>query len=154
MRNILFRGFHNDENGEQKAFVNGEWVKGFWIHGNLLIDNDKHFYIMPFENVDYDFGYLDACKLFKVIYRTVCQYTGLKDKNGKKIFEGDIIDISDCEYIPHWINETKIKVQWDIERAGFDPFCEDAIDCREYVSADEVEVIGNIFENPELIEGV
>lgn len=132
MREIIFRG---------KRIGNDIWVYGGIIktyHPNF---SDPDCYAI--------------CAYGKDIFveqDTIGQYTGLKDKNGKKIFEGDIIDVSDCEYIPHWINETKIKVQWDIERAGFDPFCEDAIDCREYVSADEVEVIGNIFDSPELLE--
>ena len=144
MRDILFiRGFYPDEDGYSKTFVNGEWVKGFWIYGNLLIDNDKHSYIMPFENVNYNFGYLDACKVFNVILKTVGYYTGLKDKNGKKIFEGDVCNygnyvgvISFDEYKCNFIltyNETDIT----------DFSC---------IWAEELEVIGNIFENPELIK--
>lgn len=38
MREILFRGFHPDENGTEKVFVNGEWIKGFWVYGDLVHD--------------------------------------------------------------------------------------------------------------------
>lgn len=144
MREILFRGFHRDENGTKKAFVNGEWVKGFWIYGNLLIDNDKYCYIIPFENVDYDFGYLDSCEVFNVISKTVGQCTVLKDKNGKKIFEGDVCNYGDyVGVISFDEDECKFILTYD-ETDITDFSC---------IWGKELEVIGNIFENPELFGG-
>lgn len=143
MRDILFRGFHNDENGESKAFVNDEWVKGTWVYG---------FYVHYDDVLD---CHLDDCDyiverhngkdfIFKeVITETVVQYTGLKDKNGKKIFEGDII--KDC------LDEIGI-IEYKPKRAAF--VVKNWEDGYILWTQDNIEVIGNIFENPELIEGV
>ena len=67
------------------------------------------------------------------------QYTGLKDKNGKEIFEGDYIK-SDHR----WITDKGILVEW--VNGGFDIFC----DSDYGVDPEYCEVIGNIYENPEL----
>ena len=147
MREILFRGFHRDENGTEKAFVNGEWVKGTWVYGDLnrsRISEVDEFYITVdfFESDIYD------VESYNVFEYTVGQYTGLKDKNGKKIFEGDIVDLLNCEYIPWVVDKTKLKVEWCNDPTGFYPFCSYG----NYVDSEYVEVIGNIFENQELIE--
>ena len=74
--------------------------------------------------------------------KTVCQYTGLKDKNGKKIYEGDLFK-SDS------LIEPKFEiVEWDNYSACFEPFGNDYYS----QSPNLGEVIGNIYENPELIK--
>ena len=80
--------------------------------------------------------------------KTVGQYTGLKDKNGNKIFEGDIVDFpdrSDSEsygVVEYDTNETEFGIVYDSIYEGLG---------RQYHSRD-IEVIGNIFDNSELLE--
>ncbi|NIQ92541.1 hypothetical protein GWN42_31275 [candidate division KSB1 bacterium] len=79
------------------------------------------------------------------------QYTGLEDKNGKEIYEGDIVS---------WYNPYSKKtyigyVKWDDEWAGFGLFLGSSKYCEEsdwYKIIESVEIIGNIHENPELLE--
>jgi len=76
------------------------------------------------------------------------QYIGLKDKNGKEIYEGDIVkQLTDGEH-KKWAR--KIKVIWNEEWSGFYPFYTLSGHNREEI----YEIIGNIYENPELLNGL
>ena len=146
MRDILFRGFAPVETkytinfikGTEKAFVNGEWIKGNWVYGdfNRRMSEETEFCItVDFFEDGYD------VESYNVFEYTVGQYTGLKDKNGKKIFEGDIIK--------NWFDEIGI-VKYEQKRAAF------VVNNWKNVyilwTNNDIEVIGNIFENPELIK--
>ena len=128
MREILFRG---------KRLDNGEWVEGYFV--NLwLIHYQKHQPIITDNNaVSYD-----------VDPSTVSQYTGLTDKNGKKIFEGDIVK-TDKFSEP---NKQYI-IKYDLQFGAF--IGQDRYNLY-FVTFDgdsgEFEVIGNIHDNPELLE--
>lgn len=76
----------------------------------------------------------------------IMQYTGLKDKNGVEIYEGDIV-----RHNQHWSDKrTQSVVEWIDSCAQFDPF--GSSDWALGIKYDEVEVIGNIYENPDLLE--
>ena len=79
------------------------------------------------------------------------QYTGLEDKNGVEIYEGDIVQ---ARYFEDSTSE-KYVVKYDTDRVGFFPFaCGDGCGCCEtdVISATYAEILGNIYDNPELIE--
>ena len=81
---------------------------------------------------------------WSVLEETIGEYTGLKDKNGKEIFEGDIVYI-----IPE--DETGV-IEWDNERARYIVIYDNIITDFDNWYGKDLEVIGNIYDNPELLE--
>lgn len=140
MREILFRG---------KRVNNGEWVEGFYSAEEYNLNTHSIEYIPRIQLIG-------KCVSLGVIPETVGQYTGLTDKNGVKIFEGDIVrygtntNRAENKEIHEVVFETRggsryfgIRIS-EIETWQF---------CLE-VPAKLMEVIGNIHDNPELIENV
>lgn len=128
MRDIEFRGKQTD---------NGEWVYGVPTKDGrgemVMVEN-------IFECEEYN------CRGANCLYvdeNTVGQYTGLKDKNGTKIFEGDIVLLKGYDE-PYQVvfDESCFQVYSDSVRYAMDNFYD-------Y----EIEVIGNIYDNPELLGG-
>ena len=130
MREILFRG---------KRICDDEWIEGFFgrYHNGesdvacISIRSNGFFGLSSYE----------------VDPETVGQYTGLTDKNGNKIFEGDIVqNISERK---------KGIVQWFEEHAAFLIYCQSENTLYWLYDNDfsNLEVIGNIHDNPELIGG-
>lgn len=131
MREILFRGKRKD---------NGEWVYGFLCKTYSHIPPRTRDAIMH-ENLPP----LPAYSCAEINIATVGQYTGLIDKNGTRIFEGDILK---CSY------GTTCVVEWDKENARFLGFNIGKKGYISYVGREpKSEVIGNIHDNPELLEG-
>ena len=124
MREILFRG---------KRKGNGEWVYGNFVKGCV----DDFAYIV-------EFGNKNLCRNFvEVIPETVGQYTGLTDKNGKKIFEGDIVAMPAYGGGKHkavvYFKGGKFAV--DGSNYGFKD-----------IAPKRMKVIGNIYDNKEILD--
>lgn len=78
------------------------------------------------------------------------QYTGLKDKNGKEIYEGDIV--KKYNEVSELGGYSMLKVQWNIARACFELYNGTPEDYTYlYKTEEKLEIIGNIYENPELL---
>jgi len=132
MREIMFRGKHK---------YNGEWVYGYLI-GNDVIVGDI---------VEFNDEYFNTEFWYKVDPQTVGQYTGLKDRNGQEIYEGDILEnehgnkffihyfIPDCKFMSVLVESYGNEDQYELDEY-LDPW----VYC---------EVIGNISDNPELLKG-
>ena len=119
VREVLFRAKRSD---------NGEWIYGFYCcYGHVKQEKS---YIIP------DCA-SDLC-VVEIIPGTLGQYTGLTDKNGTKIFEGDVVNI---------LTENEIGIikydegGFEVEADGF------VIDFRRNIDGTDVEVIGNIYDN-------
>ena len=132
MRENLFHGKRKD---------NGEWVEGCLLGSDVIVPKGQPFCICH--------DILDsALKAYEVIPETVGQYIGRKDKNGTKIFEGDVVKnrvrlISGCQI-------RSLQVVYDSTAARF--VLKD--EYGDFKNIPEVcEVIGNIYDNPELIGG-
>jgi len=80
--------------------------------------------------------------------KTVGQFTGLKDKNGNEIYEGDVVEYKNPAFTS---DIRKDRVEWDEWYAGFDPFCNHGVDISYKIDGLDVGVIGNIHENPDLL---
>lgn len=151
MREILFRG---------KWRYNGEWVEGHYVKALDMYGREIH---VIFESTATFYSDGETSGFILVNPETICQYTGLSDKNGKKIWEGDIIsyqrDNDDCPFPNKDTKKRLGKVFYQGFRSTF------AIgmgrngsrsindDLWKYVqNGNRVQVIGNVFDNPELLE--
>lgn len=125
MREILFRAKYVN------ALPGGHLYKA-WIYG-YLCDNNHINSPFPTEGE------------FEININTVCQYTGLTDKNGKKIFEDDIVKAGE-NLVVSWKEKL---ASWCLCKKGwmYNHFFGEAVDAK------DCEVIGNIFDNPELLGG-
>lgn len=147
MREILFRG-QTRRYGE-KVWMNGEKVPSNWVYGGIFQGTGDFSVIYGADKED--FTGADIGK-HTVYTDTVCQFTGLTDKNGKKIFEGDIVstDIARPYLIVEFRNGCFMFNCNDGGKDYYDimlPITEGPNTEYEYG-----EVIGNIFDNPELLQ--
>lgn len=128
---------------------------GDWYYGDLVQSNNKY-YIYCSKKPDFDYyDYRETGHLMEeVITETVGQFTGLEDVNGTKIYEGDILDCSNAWWSaagPAGHDSPIIVVKWQDDLTGYNPFANYDCDCGVYISSDECKVIGNIYENEELL---
>lgn len=134
MREILFRGKQTD---------NGEWVEGYLY----ITHNGEHEISVYNGKVN-----IERCT-HEVDQSTVGQYTGLNDKNGKRIFEGDIVEGHCHSAWSHSLQRCDIAYGRDgfEARNHIEGLDSDYYTYRVLFSKDVV-VIGNIYDNPELLE--
>ena len=123
MREIKFRAW--DKERRKMCFTNNGGI------------NSYHIAWFPSQTTNVPALYRDSNLVDECV---IMQYTGLKDKNGKEIFDGDIVDINGCK------NRV---VEWDEDWCGF--YLSRELNPVGYFLSEEYEIIGNIYENPELL---
>lgn len=155
MREIKFRG----------RKPNGEWVYGYYVGKDTII---------PFGEVNFDLGFIDTSPCYEVIPDTIGQFTGLHDKNGKEIYEGDVLFVREWKNIAMGMFDYEEREQLSLEDCKGELLHEsqrvvyfeegsmcagdyyistlwDKQDKRHQYPIFEVEVIGNIHDDPELL---
>ena len=138
MREILFRA---------KSIEYGDWVEGIPIKTHLGL------FICYEENPHYcsQYGYMEIDDIVRVDEETLCEYTGLTDKNGNKIWENDICDRK--EKYPEIVKMNMGDWTLDYSYLFRSEYGRDYCNLEFYAGERNcVQVIGNIFDNPELLE--
>jgi uncharacterized phage protein (TIGR01671 family) len=142
MREILFRG---------KSIMRGEWIYGYLNQhrGNIRYDCDCEpiadgcYYINDWQTKIETGMYGQD---YKVDSSTVGQFTGLTDKNGVKVFEGDIVRYGDT------IHRVVFEQRNGTAYFGLVYAACETLPFGHYQDLKQIEVIGNIYDNPELLE--
>lgn len=143
MREILFRA---------KRIDNGEWVEGYYckwkqIRRNLGSVKEKV--------VDCIITWMSdgGMSRYEIDSETLCQFTGSNDKNGNRIWENDIVSFIDMTSTESGYCERNCigRVAWDIEEACF--YVTDRLSSESWEVLQDCYAVGNIFDNPELLNG-
>ena len=132
MRDIKFRG-------QTKTTESKKWAYGYYYRVKSFFNDNEGHYISTIRS--------DHLQDYSVDENTVGQYTGLKDKNGKEIYEGDIVQILGGEYeqgFYEWDEKVQIK---DLIYDGYNLMMTIS-----QIGNQAIEVIGNIYDNPELLK--
>lgn len=136
-REIKFRG-QTRRKGERIINMAGDKCEANWVYGGIFPQNNGGDFAIIYEQ--------SSCEKRVAYADTVGQYIGVSDKNGKEIYEGDIVkhDVSDTIGVVKWYHEDYIG------------WCVDDIQIGEQQFTDEIwnecEVIGNVYENADLLE--
>ena len=146
-REILFKAKRKD---------NGEWVEGYYQKRFDLDGNEQHLIFWSKSYTVWEYAEINP--------DTICQYTGLKDKNGKEIWENDILRYSyDYDGSPFLKDGEEIKYRvgavfwsewrgsWAVCGRGNKKYTNNDV-FKYNRNPNRTEVIGNIFDNPELLE--
>ena len=141
-REIKFRGRRVDS---------GNWVYGDLVYEDLIRDHLKG---MSLKTTNMSTEGEFVCKVFRVDLETVCQYIGLMDKYGREVYEGDLIKFTrDTELIIGIGLPRRAYMEVAFDRACFWGENTDWQEpLHELIGSGEIEVIGNIFEHPEIAE--
>ena len=138
-REILFRAKRSDD---------GEWVEGllFYSHGLGVYKITKsNGWIPSYSNPDEG----ESTEYIDIIPDTICQFTGLTDNNGTKVFEGDVLKIHhNKEYM------RPLTCEWDKDNSCFCYVDKEDFEQKYYLNISDLsmdEVIGNIYDNINLI---
>ena len=176
MREILFRGIPKDDT--TRHFFADIWkddCDGSFVYGSLIISKDRYYICVS------ALCQINSCinngmtSMIEVIPETIGEFTGLTDKNGKKIFEGDIFKFPDEIFESYYTSCGTEYNSWEVENYGVVGFSEDlgrfdfvdykfnenAVDADLHENHDiefynfvsDLEVIGNTHDNPELLKG-
>ena len=132
-----------------KRLDNGEWVQGALFNGESHCIIGQEIKFSPYTEHE--------CKIvgYEVDRDTICQCTGLKDKNGKLIWENDVVKF-DIYYYENLESSTISQIKWSNDLRALSLVVNDKgirgtlghlMDLNK-----EIEVIGNIFDNPEILE--
>lgn len=138
MREILFRG---------KRIDNGEWVEGSLVHRTQFYGDPDDCYFILYDG-EFHCDYYGSAE---VDFKTVGQYTGLTDENGIEMYEGDIIHGA-----AHWLERyVPAVVTFRNGSFGLLWYRGEVEEFNPFTSMCNVEytVVGNIYDNPELIKG-
>ena len=135
MREFLLRGKWTD---------NGEWVCGYYTKARYFL-NKKEMHIIFEPDVE-AFPHCEFTGYEEVLPETVGQYTGLTDKNGVRIFEGDIVSLVKHDSLIYKVVYVPCRYEL-VNSKGVNCFVLDIY------KSENIEVIGNIHDNPELLGG-
>lgn len=138
MREILFRG-QTRRYGE-KVRLNGEKIKSNWVYGGIFPQNGDGDFAIIYQQEP-------TVEKYPVYADTVGQYTGLTDKNGTKIFEGDIVKYGDT------VHNVVFEQRNGTAYFGLVYSTLETLSFGYYQDLKQIEVIGNIYDNPELVGG-
>lgn len=139
MREILFKARTTKKHNEKHAFDN------VWVEGDLIRSGGKYYIHTTGNKVNVDGELGKIIVMHEIDPDTLCQYTGLTDKNGQKIWENDIVRNEEGDIgVVQWFEEHAAFMIWNKTK-----------NCVCYLAENDfskIEIVGNEFDNPELLE--